>query len=80
MVYKGEVDVTVLIGMIFLGRPRGFGFLVGALRFKLDCIRWSIRSLAPYFDLLIYRSLAINSCLVLIPKFKSPWLYQGYSQ
>ena len=36
IVYKGEMNAGVLIGMIFLGCPQGFGLLVGALHFKLD--------------------------------------------
>ena len=64
IVCKSEMDTKILMDLIFLGYPQGFGLLVNALHFKLDSIRWSIKNLAPCFDLLIYGLLIINNYLV----------------
>ena len=64
IVYKSEVDIRVLIDIIFLSCLQSFDLLVNVLRFKLDWIKLLIKNLAFYFNWLIYKSLAINNYFV----------------
>lgn len=58
--------IGVSIAGIFLGRPRGFGPPVDALRFegKVGWIGWSMSSLALCFDSPMYVSLTVRICPV----------------